>query len=198
MEHVCYDGYMPHIHDQPGQYDHTVTAYIVRTEGDEPRMLMHMHRKLHILLPVGGHIEIDETPWQAAAHEIAEESGYALSELTILQPRDRIRELHGVLLHPQPVVVNTHNITDVHAHSDVGYALVAEGEPTGQPDEGESADIRWLTKAELQGFTSDVLRYNTLQTCEFIFDTALPSWEQIPASEFTLQSATELYAEINK
>lgn len=189
---------MPHIHDQPGQYDHTITAYIVRTDGDEPRVLLHMHRKLHKLLPVGGHIEIDETPWQAAAHEIAEESGYDLDQLTVLQPRERIRELQGVLLHPQPIVANTHNITGEHAHSDAGYALVAQSEPNGQPDEGESADIRWLTRAELHDLTSDEIWYNTIQTCEFIFDIALPNWEQVPASEFTLQGASEFYAKANK
>lgn len=189
---------MPHIHDQPGQYDHTITAFIVRTDGDEPRVLMHMHRKLHKLLPVGGHIEVDETPWQAAAHEISEESGYKLSELKIMQPHERIRELEGVLLHPQPLAANTHEITATHAHSDVSYALLAEGAPTGQPNEGESADIRWFTRAELQSLTRDEIWPNTVQACEFIFDIALPNWEQVPTDRFTLQSAAEFYVAFNK
>lgn len=71
---------MPHIHTKPGQYDHTVTAYIVRTDGDDPKVLLHMHRKLGMLLPPGGHVELDETPWAAMAHELTEESGYTLDE----------------------------------------------------------------------------------------------------------------------
>jgi 8-oxo-dGTP pyrophosphatase MutT (NUDIX family) len=160
--------------------------------------MLHMHRKLHKLLPVGGHIEIDETPWQAAAHEIAEESGYALDQLTVLQPHERIRELTGVLVHPQPVLANTHNITSDHFHSDTAYALVAHGDPSGELDEGESADVRWLTRAEIQALSNDDIWENTQQAYDFIFETVLPNWEQVPASNFTLQGAAEFYAETTK
>jgi len=64
---------MAHIHTAPNQHDHTVTAYIIRIDKDEPRALLHMHKKLNVLLPVGGHIELDETPWAAMAHELEEE-----------------------------------------------------------------------------------------------------------------------------
>jgi len=46
------------------------------TEGAEPRIILHKHRKLNKLLQFGGHVELDETPWQAVLREIAEESGY--------------------------------------------------------------------------------------------------------------------------
>ena len=68
---------MPHIHNKPGQHDICVSGYIVKiTEGDEPRIILHKHRKLKMLLQFGGHVELDETPWQAVLREIAEESGY--------------------------------------------------------------------------------------------------------------------------
>lgn len=67
---------MAHIHTAPGQHDNTVTLYIVRQFGTEWKGLLHMHRKHHRLLPVGGHVELDETPWQSAVHELREEAGY--------------------------------------------------------------------------------------------------------------------------
>lgn len=122
---------MAHIHTQPGQHDHTVTAYIVRTDSTEPKILLHMHKKLSRLLTVGGHIELDETPWQAIAHELQEESGYSLNELLVLQPKERLAGLSGVVMHPYPVVMNTHNVAPGHDHSDTGYAFVATANPAG-------------------------------------------------------------------
>lgn len=36
---------MLHIHTQPGQHDHTVSAYIIRYINDEPYLLLHRHKK---------------------------------------------------------------------------------------------------------------------------------------------------------
>lgn len=177
---------MPHIHTEPGQHDHTVTAYIVRTDGDEPKALLHMHRKLHKLLPVGGHIELAETPWQAIAHEITEESGYALDSLAILQPTVRIDSAEGIIIHPYPIVANTHDITDDHFHSDTAYALIAGADPTGKPAENESADLRWVTLNELSALPSSEIWQNTRQIYTFILSTALHHWEQVPTSQFSL------------
>lgn len=65
---------MSHIHPGHGQHDICVSAYIVLL-GDESKMLLHKHRKLGTLLQFGGHVELDETPWQAVLREIMEESG---------------------------------------------------------------------------------------------------------------------------
>lgn len=189
---------MPHIHTEPGQHDHTVTAYIVRVDGDEPRVLVHMHRKLHKLLPVGGHIELNETPWQAIAHELTEESGYLLEQMDILQPPHRIERVDGIVAHPYPILANTHDITADHFHSDTAYALVAQGDPQGTPDEGESLDIRWLSRRELDALTSDDIWENTRQAYRHILDTALAQWEHVPASSFFAQSAGDFYAKQTK
>lgn len=67
------------------------------TEGDEPRIILHKHRKLKMLLQFGGHVELDETPWQAVLREIAEESGYDKNQLKLLQPcYNRLTSLPGV------------------------------------------------------------------------------------------------------
>lgn len=179
---------MPHIHIKPGQYDHTVTAYIVRTDGDDPKVLLHMHRKLGMLLPPGGHVELDETPWAAMAHELTEESGYTLDELMIMQPPIRIRELSKVVLHPYPIVLQTHDITADHFHSDSSYLLLASGEPSGIPDDSESLDLRWLSRQEVADTPGNILYDNTRQTILMIFDEFLGAWEQIPATSFSTGS----------
>ena len=118
---------MPHIHTQDGQHDITVSAYIVRMQDDEPLVLVHMHRKLGKLMQAGGHIELAETPWAALAHELAEETGYQLNELSVLQPTKQLPTLEHAVIHPVPLLVNTHRVNAEHYHSDLcgGYTLEA-------------------------------------------------------------------------
>ncbi len=175
---------MPHIHTGAGQHDHTVTAYIVRTDTAEPMALMHMHKKLKKLLPVGGHVELNENPWQAMEHELQEESGYTLADLNILQTTSRIARLKEVTLHPYPISMNTHAITDDHFHSDTEYAFVASADPTTPINEGESEDLRWLTQAELNQLDDSLAYPSTKEVYNFIFDEALKHWEQIPATRY--------------
>ena len=59
---------MPHIHEK---IDFTVAIFVVH---DGKVLLIH-HRKLDKWLPLGGHIELDEDPEQAALREAKEESG---------------------------------------------------------------------------------------------------------------------------
>lgn len=49
----------------------TVSVYVVNNN----RVLLHRHKKAQILLPVGGHIELDELPEEAAVREVLEEAG---------------------------------------------------------------------------------------------------------------------------
>jgi 8-oxo-dGTP pyrophosphatase MutT (NUDIX family) len=76
---------MAHIHTEPNQHDFTASAFIVRDDMDEPRVLLHMHRKLGRLLQPGGHIELHEHPWDSIAHELQEETGYMLADVEVLQ-----------------------------------------------------------------------------------------------------------------
>jgi len=177
---------MPHIHTEPGQHDHTVTLYVIRVDGDEPEVLLHLHRKLGRLLPVGGHIELDETPWQAAAHELREESGYALEELKILQPKNRIKNLTNAVIHPVPVVYNTHTITTDHLHSDTAYAFVATSDPSAEVNAGESLDLRWLAATELRKLTDTEIFPSTRTVYEFILKTILKEWVEVPTGDFQL------------
>ncbi len=174
---------MPHLHTKPGQHDLTVSAFIIRTDFDQPKIMLHRHRKLNKLLQFGGHVEHNENPWAAIAHELREESGYELSQLQLLQSVDRLKELPNVNLHPQPVCVNTHpidanDLQGAHFHIDMSYAFVAGEEPRHQPDAGESIDIRLLTREDLDNLSEQEIWPDTALICKYIFDTCLPKWDR--------------------
>ena len=180
---------MPHIHTKPGQIDQSATAFIIRTDFTEPKILLHVHRKLGSLLPPGGHVELDETPWMAMAHELREESGYSLDELMVLQPKIRLKHLSGITLHPLPLVSNTHDIPGDHFHTDLDYLFIASAPAKCKPDEGETVEMLWLTRNEVVALPKGKIYKNTREIALFIFDEVLGSddFEQVPATTFSLK-----------
>jgi len=147
---------MPHLHTNPGEHDFTASACIVRQFPDGPKLLVHMHRKIHRLMIPGGHVEHDENPVQTLAHELPEETGYQLSQLTFLQPAhlaDRVFP-ENVWVHPIPFFFNTHQANHGgatnHHHSDMNFLLMVSEEPEGSPGETESQDLRWYSTHQLQ------------------------------------------------
>lgn len=140
---------MPHIHTKPNQHDMTISGYIVRIDQPEPLCLVHMHRKMGKLMQIGGHIELDQTPWQAVADEVRQESGYMFSELKVAQPTQNRVSPKGSIVHPVPFTMNTHNVGNSHYHSDLCYGFVAEGPAVNAAAEGESEDLRWMTISQL-------------------------------------------------
>lgn len=183
---------MSHIHTNDYEHDFTITGYIVRADKSSPRALLHIHKKYGMLLPVGGHIELSENPWQAMEHELLEESGYALDQLHILQPTSRIKNIARVAHHPQPVLFNTHSVPGgKHFHSDIAYGFVADSAPSSSVAEGESTDLRWFTRDELLQLTTDEIYENTRQIYLFMIDHALTEWDHIPATDFSLSTPKE-------
>lgn len=182
---------MPHIHTGDHQHDLTVTAYIVRTDTLKPMALLHMHKKLKVLLPVGGHVELLETPWQAIAHELSEESGYKLSQLRILQPKSRIKSMSKTAHHPNPLSMNTHVIPSDHFHTDIEYAFITTSEPGLAIAAGESVDIRWISQADLNNVDPSEIFDNTKEIYNFIFDEAIKEWESVETGGFLLSFPDE-------
>lgn len=180
---------MPHIHTEKGQIDHTVSAYIIRDDLDEPRLLLHMHKKHHKLLQIGGHIELDETIWGALAHEVEEESGYEFASLKVLQPALRIDDMHyGQVVHPLPFYINTHDVTDdgAHFHTDIAYLLVADQAPQGKPAPDESQDLRWLSLADLEACGDDLIYPDIRLVCMSALRDFYPAWQAMPVSEYSI------------
>ncbi len=178
---------MPHIHTKPGQHDMTVSGYIIRKdENGEWLCLIHMHRKLGVFMQIGGHIELDETPWHAIAHELAEESGYCLSELQILQPFATLPKLPVAIAHPLPLIMNTHRIMQGHYHSDQCYVFVAEAEPEHYPAHGESQELEWLTLSSLDDWVMNgVVLEDVAVMYRHIIETLLPQTTLFLADNFS-------------
>jgi hypothetical protein len=176
---------MAHIHTEPGQHDHTASAFIVRMFGTEPKVLLHIHKKLKKYLQFGGHIELDETPWDTVKHETQEESGYAMDQLKILQPKFYSKGKAGdVKYHPFPVSHNTHVFDEQHSHTDIAYVFVTSQEPRHQVAEDESGLIKAFSRQDILDLGQDKIYDNMKETCLFIFDECLPNWQQVDPSDF--------------
>ncbi|MCA9327963.1 NUDIX domain-containing protein [Candidatus Saccharibacteria bacterium] len=178
---------MPHIHTQPNQHDMTVSAYIIRHEDDEWKCLVHMHKKIDKLMQIGGHIELDQTPWQALVDELREESGYMLEELELLQPYENVPQVGDAVVHPLPFLSNTHDVGDGHYHSDACYGFIAYTEPKNSPSESESSDIRWLSRKELESAAKKgILLEDTADMYYFLLDN-LESFHHVDPMKFSLE-----------
>lgn len=176
---------MPHIHTGPGEHDATASALIIRYDMSEPRLLLHMHKKLGKLIQPGGHVESDETPWQAILHEITEETGYEHKQLHVLQPVERLRHLSGVALHPVPVCENTHDYGGIdHYHTDRLYAFATDELPANQPGKGESTDLRWVTADELSALDNEIVFRNIKEIGHYALTFCAHHWERVPLSDF--------------
>jgi 8-oxo-dGTP pyrophosphatase MutT (NUDIX family) len=168
---------MGHIHTKAGQIDATASAFIFRID-EEPKILLHLHKKLHSYLQFGGHIELDETPWQAVTREVREESGYGMGQLMLLQPQQRLKGLSGADLHPVSVCQNTHHFDTEHRHTDTCYAFLTKEGPAHELGGNESHDFRLFTRDELSQEPN--ILPGVVDIALYIFDELIDSWEQVP------------------
>lgn len=128
---------MPHIHEK---IDFTVAIFVVH----EGRVLVIHHRKLDKWLPLGGHIELDEDPEQAALRETREESGL---DVELIGERPPTTE-DGTRALITPRFLDIHRISSTHEHIGMIYfARPKEGTITLAPEEHH--DIRWCSRTEL-------------------------------------------------
>jgi 8-oxo-dGTP pyrophosphatase MutT (NUDIX family) len=79
--------------EQTGRH-FTVAVFVVW----EGKVLLHLHRKLGMWLPSGGHIERDELPDEAAVREVFEETGVKVE--LVGERREKVED--PVQLHRPP------------------------------------------------------------------------------------------------
>ncbi|NLE97885.1 MAG: NUDIX domain-containing protein [Propionibacterium sp.] len=175
---------MAHLHTGPNGHDLTASAFIFRERDDDVEVLVHLHRKLGLLLQPGGHVEHDENPWQALEHELREETGYALDQLLVLQPLPPLVGLVHDNLHPTPALLNTHEIGTGHFHTDLCFALVADDAPRHAIAEGESLDLRWLSVDELAA--APEAPPDVVAEVRMLVERVVPTWHRIPAGAWRL------------
>ena len=138
---------MGHIHEK---VDFTTSIYIVFKN----KVLLHMHKKLHIWLPPGGHIELDEDPNQAALREAKEETGLEIAlvgEGKSYDSQYRARDLIP------PRFLNRHyfDVGQTHEHVDLVY--FARTFSADARHEVEGGKIRWFSRAELENREFDIV-----------------------------------------
>ncbi|HEX6179011.1 MAG TPA: NUDIX hydrolase [Thermoanaerobaculia bacterium] len=116
-------------HFAPGHI--TASLFIVDPAG---RLLLHYHRRLCRWLQMGGHLEDEESPLEAALREGAEESG-----LHDLEPMSG--EPFDLDIHPIPAGKGEPD----HRHFDVRYIARTNEPERITIDAAESVDLRWST-----------------------------------------------------
>lgn len=129
---------MAHIHER---IDFTVAIFVVH----DHRVLLVHHRKLDKWLPLGGHIELDEDPEQAALRETREESGL---EVELIGERPPTTE-PGTRALIAPRFLDIHRIHETHEHIGLIYlARPVRGTPVLATAEHHA--IRWCAEADLE------------------------------------------------
>ena len=181
---------MAHIHTEPNQHDITVSAYIVLYDDNEWKCLVHFHRKIHKLMQIGGHIELDETPWQSIIHELRDETGFMVDDVEVLQHvNDRLIEKEGIT-HPTPFSASTYFVGNNHYHSDFAYGFIAKQQPSHVPAEDESDDLRWVTLTELRHLVDSSEALEDVYRIYAFLLKHLESYARVPAEDYSLDKPT--------
>jgi ADP-ribose pyrophosphatase YjhB (NUDIX family) len=129
---------MPHIHEK---IDFVTEVFIVYKD----KVLLRIHDKFKIWLSIGGHVELDEDPNQAAVREVKEEVGldvklYAGNQLFVYGD-EKDRQLIP------PMGLSRHFVSPTHEHICHIYFATAETDEVipEKPD-----DVwKWVRKEEL-------------------------------------------------
>jgi 8-oxo-dGTP pyrophosphatase MutT (NUDIX family) len=133
---------MPHIHEK---IDNTVEVFIVH----QNRVLLRMHDKYKIWLSVGGHVELDEDPNEAALREVKEEVGL---DVRLDDRRQLFRhvETDGRELIP-PTFLKRHRISPTHEHVVMTFFATSDtSRVTVEGHDDRSDEWRWVTLEELE------------------------------------------------
>lgn len=114
--------------EESGPLHVTASAIVVNSITAPTHVVLHLHKRLKMWLQPGGHIDIGESPADAALREAREETGLAVSH-----PDDGARFMH-IDVHPGP---------RGHTHFDVRY-LVWSPHVAPSPPAGESQQVEWF------------------------------------------------------
>src|SRR5215813_10429026 len=154
---------MPHIHDK---IDFTVAIFVVQ----QAKVLLVHHRALNKWLPLGGHIELDEDPEQAALREAREESGL---DVELLGERPPTTE-PGTRALLAPRFLDIHRISATHEHIGMIYfARPRHATAALQLAPTEHHAIRWCTYEELRTLSAAPGKSESKKLCSDTRVTAL-------------------------
>ncbi len=156
----------------------TATVYIINNN----RVLLHMHKKYKTWFPVGGHLEPDELPHEAAIREAKEESGL---DVMLFQKNSHMFSIGLVKRVPDPLCVYNEGDKKDGGEDflDFIYAATAN-EDLPHTDEDESGVFRWFTREELLCDKENIKIHirNTALHCLY-FVTGEENGEYFPETE---------------
>ena len=138
---------MPHIHEK---IDFTAEVFIVYND----KVLLRKHDKYGIWLSVGGHIELDEDPNEAAIREVKEEVGLDV-ELYYddSYPLTQTDSFRGLI---PPQFMNRHRINETHEHISLVYFAISKTDELILSETEKSDDCKWFTREDLEDKTLDL------------------------------------------
>jgi len=127
---------MPHIHEK---IDFTVEVFVVYNK----KVLLRKHDKYGIWLSVGGHIELDEDPNEAAKREVQEEVGLAIQ---LYDTREYLGD-EDITQLVSPVAMNRHSITETHERVTLVY--FARSAADAVIPENDADEWMWCTREDI-------------------------------------------------
>jgi 8-oxo-dGTP pyrophosphatase MutT (NUDIX family)/L-amino acid N-acyltransferase YncA len=119
--------------DEHAALTHVTASAIVTSDAG---VLLHRHKRLSMWLQPGGHMDADETPWDAARRETIEETGIAPVAGALMGSTENT--LVHVDVHPGP---------RGHTHLDLRYQFTSPA-IAPNPPEGESQEVAWFSWAD--------------------------------------------------
>ncbi|MDZ4993453.1 NUDIX domain-containing protein [Clostridium perfringens] len=135
----------------------TVSVFIVCKD----KVLLHLHKKAKKILPLGGHIEINELPEEACIREAKEEAGL---KITLYNHIDinlkKSCDLSGEKLLVNPIHTILGDVSTNHSHIDFVYYATTNSFETF-PENGESKILKWYNKETLNN--SNNIQANILE-----------------------------------
>jgi 8-oxo-dGTP pyrophosphatase MutT (NUDIX family) len=143
---------MAHLHDK---IDFTVSVFVVHKD----KVLLRMHEKYNLWLGVGGHIELDEDPNEAALRETKEEVGLTIKLLGNPKSHGEGDGQYRDLVPPK--YLNRHSVSPTHEHIDFIYFGLSDSDVV-IPENATDTWV-WLDKGQLErneeGIKGDILFY---------------------------------------
>lgn len=121
----------------------TATVYIISRFGIELKVLLHKHKHLGFWMAVGGHIEKNENPMEAAVREAKEETGMTVRLIDSVNNHLKTAEVNELIppFNVQEELIPARDGQPEHIHIDCIFA-------------GTAADLNSITmKEEYQWYT---------------------------------------------
>ncbi len=132
----------------------------------ENKVLLRIHDKYGFWLSVGGHIELDEDPPEAAIREVKEEVGLDIELIGDIPALSGPTPTHTYKSILAPVFMGRHTVNETHEHVVLVYFAKAKNDKV-TPE--KSTDVyRWFSLAEL----SDP-QYKVIDQVQFYANKAL-------------------------